>query len=74
MTNILTDDVQAYVREMISKEFGSVNKEEKAHCKNRTLTTVKIIISKKKKQISAKETVTLLIEAGDGIGTHASKE
>ncbi|MGB5617490.1 MAG: hypothetical protein WBM78_11665, partial [Desulfobacterales bacterium] len=37
MTNILTNDVQAYVREMISKEFGSVNKEEKAHCENRTL-------------------------------------
>ena len=37
MTNILTDDVQAYVREMISREFGSVNKEEKAHCENRTL-------------------------------------
>ena len=31
MTNILTDDVQAYVIEMISREFGSVNKEEKAH-------------------------------------------
>ena len=38
MTNILTDDVQAYVREMISKEFGSVKKEEKAHSENRTLT------------------------------------
>jgi hypothetical protein len=38
MTNILTDDVQAYVREMISKEFGFVKKEEKAHCENRTLT------------------------------------
>ena len=37
MTNILTDDVQAYVREMISKEFGSVNKEEKVHWENRTL-------------------------------------
>ncbi|MGA9534826.1 MAG: hypothetical protein WBR24_02855 [Desulfobacterales bacterium] len=37
MTNILTNDVQAYVREMISKEFGSVNKEEKAHWENRTL-------------------------------------
>jgi hypothetical protein len=34
MTNILTNDVQAYVREMISKEFGSVNKEEKAHREN----------------------------------------
>jgi hypothetical protein len=37
MTKILTDDVQAYVREMISKEFGSVNKEEKAHRENRKL-------------------------------------
>ena len=37
MTNILTNDVQAYVREMISKEFGSVNKEEKVHSENRTL-------------------------------------
>ena len=36
MANILTDDVQAYVREMISREFGSVNKEEKAHWENRT--------------------------------------
>ena len=30
MTNILTYDVQTYVRELISKEFGSVNNEEKA--------------------------------------------
>ena len=30
MTNILTSDVQTYVRELISKEFGSVNNEEKA--------------------------------------------
>jgi hypothetical protein len=37
MTNILTNDVQAYVREMISREFGSVNKEEKVHSENRTL-------------------------------------
>jgi hypothetical protein len=37
MTNILTNDVQAYVREMISKEFGSVKKEEKAHWENRTV-------------------------------------
>ena len=28
MTNILTSDVQTYVRELISKEFGSVNNEE----------------------------------------------
>jgi hypothetical protein len=37
MTNILTNDVQTYVREMISKEFGSDNKEEKAHLENRKL-------------------------------------
>ena len=30
MTTILTYDVQTYVRELISKEFGSVNNEEKA--------------------------------------------
>jgi hypothetical protein len=35
MTNILTNDVQTYVRELISKEFGSVDKREKAHWENR---------------------------------------
>ncbi len=35
MTNILTNDVQTYVRELISKEFGSVNNEEKANSENR---------------------------------------
>ena len=35
MTNILTYDVQTYVRELISKEFGSVNNEEKAPSENR---------------------------------------
>jgi hypothetical protein len=35
MTNILTYDVQTYVRELISKKFGSVNKEEKANSENR---------------------------------------
>ena len=30
MTNILPYNVQTYVRELISKEFGSVNNEEKA--------------------------------------------
>jgi hypothetical protein len=30
MTNILTYDVQTYDRELISKEFGSGNNEEKA--------------------------------------------
>jgi hypothetical protein len=37
MTNILTYDVQTYVRELISKEFGSANNEEKAHSENRKL-------------------------------------
>jgi hypothetical protein len=35
MSSILTNDFQTYVRELISKEFGSVNKEEKAHSENR---------------------------------------
>ena len=35
MINILTYDVQTYVRELISKEFGSVNNEEKTHSENR---------------------------------------
>ena len=35
MTNILTSDVQTYVRELISKEFGSVNNEEKVPSENR---------------------------------------
>ena len=35
MTNILTNDVQTYVRELISREFGSVNKEGKANSENR---------------------------------------
>ena len=30
MTGILTSDVQTYVRELISKEFGSVNNEDNA--------------------------------------------
>ena len=37
MTNILTYDVQTYVRELISKEFGSVNNEDIAHSENRKL-------------------------------------
>ena len=37
MTNILTSDVQTYVRELISKEFGSVNNEDNAHSENRKL-------------------------------------
>ena len=35
MTNILTNDVQTYVRELISREFGSVSREEKANSENR---------------------------------------
>ncbi len=38
MTNILTYDVQTYVRELISKEFGSANKEDKAYSEHRKLT------------------------------------
>jgi hypothetical protein len=34
MTNILTNDVQTYVRELISKEFGFVNREN-THSENR---------------------------------------
>ena len=35
MTNTLTSDVQTYVRELISKEFRSVNNEKKAPPENR---------------------------------------
>jgi len=31
MTSILTSDVQTYVRDLISKEFRSVNNEDNAH-------------------------------------------
>jgi hypothetical protein len=34
MTNILAHDVPTYVRELISKEFGSADKREKAHWEN----------------------------------------
>ena len=37
MINILTNDVQIYVRELISEEFGSVNKEQKTHSETRKL-------------------------------------
>ena len=37
MTSILTHNVQTYVRELISKEFGSVNNEDNAHSENRKL-------------------------------------
>ena len=37
MTNILTSDVQTYVRELISKEFGSVHNEDNAPSENRKL-------------------------------------
>ena len=37
MTNILNYDVQTYVRELISKEFGSVNNKDNAHSENRKL-------------------------------------
>jgi hypothetical protein len=35
MINILTNDVHTYVRELISKDFGSIDREEKAHSENR---------------------------------------
>jgi hypothetical protein len=35
MTSILTHSVQTYVRELISKEFGSVKNEEKESSENR---------------------------------------
>jgi len=35
MANILTNDVQTYIRELISMGFGSINKEEEAHSENR---------------------------------------
>ena len=35
MTSILTHNVQTYVRELISKEFGSVNNEEEVPSENR---------------------------------------
>ena len=37
MTNILTSDVQTYVRELISKEFASVNSEDNGPSENRKL-------------------------------------
>ena len=37
MTNILTNDVQTYVRELISKTFGSDNQEEKTNSENRRI-------------------------------------
>ena len=35
MTSILTHNVQTYVRELISKEFGYVSNEEKESSENR---------------------------------------
>ena len=45
MTNILTNDVQTYVRELISKTFGSDSQEQNAYSENR-----KIIKSEDQKQ------------------------
>ena len=45
MTNILINDVQTYVRELITMAFGSDNKEGKAHSENR-----KILNSEDQKQ------------------------
>ena len=47
MTNILTNDVQTYVRELISKTFGSNSQEEKSYSENR-----KTISSEDQKQRS----------------------
>jgi hypothetical protein len=47
MTNILTNDVQTYVRELISKTFGSNSQEEKSYSQNR-----KTISSEDQKQQS----------------------
>ena len=35
MINILSNDVHTYVRELISKEFGSVDREGKEYLENR---------------------------------------
>jgi len=35
MTNILTSDVRTYVRELISREFGSTDSQDNAHSENR---------------------------------------
>ena len=35
MINILSNDVHTYVRELISKEFGSGDREQKVHSDNR---------------------------------------
>jgi hypothetical protein len=40
MTNIFSSDVQTYVRELISKEFGSVNNEEKTPSENIQIHTI----------------------------------
>jgi len=37
MTHILTSDVRTYVRELIAKEFGSVNNKDNARSENRKL-------------------------------------
>ena len=39
MANIMKDDVQTYVRKLISKEFGSNHNEEKARSDSRKLNT-----------------------------------
>ncbi len=51
MTNILTNDVQTYVRDLISNEFDSGNKEEKAQSENRKL--IKSEHQKQQKQTAA---------------------
>lgn len=58
--NILTNDVHTYVRELISKEFESVKKEERAHSDNR-----KLINSRMRRAISS-------ISDGDNDDAHRS--
>ena len=48
MINILTNDVHTYVRELISKEFGSGDREQKVHSDNR-----KLINSRMRRAISS---------------------
>jgi hypothetical protein len=37
MANVLTNDVQTYIRELISKGFGPGSKQAEAHAENRKL-------------------------------------
>jgi hypothetical protein len=39
MANIIKDDLQTYIRKLISKEFESSNNEDKASSDNRKINT-----------------------------------